>query len=1061
MLCLVRFGANRRNGHRLQGRDDMQTIVVVVIAVALAVLVAWWFFAPSKAALARDENGVQMVRVTVLGGYSPSLVEVEAGRPVRIEFDRREDGECSSHVVFPDLGIDRMLPAFATTTLDLPALRPGDIPYACGMNMLHGMLRVTPARHGAAPGANAPGANNSGANDPGANVASGAPESVESGHAIDASVDPVRAGDAHAVPEHAVPAHITSAHATAASIVDSSITDSSITDDPAGEQAREDESREREIRTLSIRLAVALVFGLPVFVAAMAPMIPGLHHLDFGPLSQPWVQLALTLPVMFYSGWPVHRTGWLAIAHRAPEMNSLVSLGTVAAFAYSLAVTAAPGLLPAGMREPYYESVCTIIALMLVGQLLEARARRGTGKAIRALIGLRPRAAHVIRGGVEREIDVDDVRVGDVIVIRPGERLPVDGVVTEGRSSVDESSVTGEPMPVGKRPGDAVTGATVNATGTLRYRATRVGADTTLAQIIRLVRTAQTSKAPVQRLADRVAGVFVPAVMLVAIGVFLLWWAAGVEPRGLNGLVAAISVLVIACPCALGLATPLSIMIATGRGARFGVLVRSAQALETAAQVDVVVLDKTGTITKGMPELAKVVALDARGEAVGVRDGGARDGGARDGGRDEIGRADDGRADDGRGVDDATFALIAAAESGSEHPLAKAIVAAAATRGIAVPKASDFHAVPGLGVEATVDGRRLAVGNDLMVRRRVADDAIADRIRTLVDGLAATGGTPVTAVVDGMPVAVLLVADQVRPSSAAAIAALTERGVQVHMLTGDNEATARAVAAEVGIDASHVTAHVLPSDKAEVVARLQRDGHVVAMVGDGVNDAPALARADVGMAVGTGTDVAIESADITLMRGDLGAVVAAVDLSRATMRNIHGNLAFAFGYNGIGIPVAAGVLYPAFGVLLSPMIAGAAMACSSLSVVLNASRLNAFDPARAKPSAPMRRRRTGADAGNPPASVASPAGAPTTNGLSTTTTKGTTMEMNHHDHEGHMHGGMAMHTGASATETDPICGMKVDPAHAAASRDYNGKTYYFCGPGCAKAFDVAPDQFAK
>ena len=919
----------------------MINVIIVVVAVLLSAALVWFFFAPRRAAQSVEDHGVQTARIMVKGGYEPAVVQVPAGSPIRLDFDRQESGECSSHVVFPDLGIDRALPAFATTQLTLPALAPGTYPFACGMNMLHGELRVT-----------------------GSGGEAHAPQTQAQAGSVLQGPEQIRAA-----------------------------------------QQAEDDERAHEAHELTRRLIVGVVCTVPLLLVAMLPMIPTVGAWFHGALpawvTSPWLQLALALPVMSYCGWPVHRTGWMALAHRAPEMNSLVSVGTIAAFAYSLVVTLWPGLVPQGAREPYYEAVGVIITLMILGQLLETRARAGTGAAIRALIGLRPDTAHVVRGGAVTDVPTDDVRAGDIVEIRPGERIPVDGVVTDGTSAVDESMVTGESMPVTKHVGSEVIGATVNTTGAIRYRATRVGADTTLAQIIALVKTAQTSKAPIQRIADRVAAVFVPAVVLIALWTFVAWRLWGPIGQPAYGIICAICVLVIACPCALGLATPLSITIATGKGAQYGVLYRNAQALERTSAVDVVVLDKTGTITAGHPSLTQAVAY----------------------------RGADGAEGTGTPLDDATFALIAAAEARSEHPLAQAVVQAAHARGLDLPDASVFTSVPGQGVRATVQGHTVYVGNAALLDGALPAQQVDDA-RKVMERFAADGATPVLAAINGSLVAVLAVADTVKPDAREAIAALHERGVQTVMLTGDNATTAQAIAHQVGM--STVVANVVPQAKEQVIRMVQDQGHVVAMVGDGINDAPALVRADVGMAMGTGTDVAMESADITLMHGSPMAVVTAWDLSRATMRNIRENLGFALGYNGLGIPVAAGVLYPAWHILLSPMIAGAAMAFSSLSVVLNANRLHAFDPTRAKP-----RHTTGrlAPVTIDEQALAKPAAD------NTATTKGHTMNDVHE-------------------AIDPVCGMVVDPEHAADTRVFHGKTIYFCNPHCAEVFDQDPAKYA-
>jgi Cu+-exporting ATPase len=687
---------------------------------------------------------------------------------------------------------------------------------------------------------------------------------------------------------------------------------------------------------------------------------------------------------MLYTGWPIHRTGWLALAHRTADMNSLITLGSIAAFGYSLVVTFAPGLLPVDAREVYYEAVGVILTLILLGRLLETRAKAGTGEAIRSLIGMQPRTARVMRGADEIEIPVEDVVVGDTVVIRPGEKLPVDGTVADGQSPVDESMVTGEPIPVVKRIGDIVIGATINQTGSLRYTATKVGADTMLAQIIKLVREAQGSKAPIQRLADKVSGYFVPAVIAIAIWTFVVWWLVGPSPAGVLALVAAVSVLVIACPCALGLATPLSITVGTGKGATSGILIRSAEALETSHKLTTVVLDKTGTITQGAPALTDVRPVS--------------------------------------GVEaDALLAAVAAAERDSEHPLASAIVAGAQQRGLTLPVATAFESVTGQGVRAEVDGVLVLVGNERLLGAAGIDAA---DLRGDADELAADGRTPMLVAMGGRVAGVIAVADPVKGGSVAAIADLTARGIDVVMMTGDNRATAAAIARQVGI--RRVVAEVLPEHKAREIKRLQAEGRVVGMVGDGINDAPALAQADVGSAIGTGTDVAIESSDVTLISGNLGGLVTAIDLSRATMRNIRQNLWFAFGYNAIGIPIAAGVLYPPFGLMLSPMIAAVAMAMSSLSVVTNANRLRGFTP-------------------RPQAAVTRP---PATDPV---------VELgSDHEEEGTMHD----HTEIGGTTVlDPVCGMSIDPKSAAATREHDGVTFHFCASGCAAAFDADPHRY--
>jgi len=721
------------------------------------------------------------------------------------------------------------------------------------------------------------------------------------------------------------------------------------------------------------------VMAHEVFKASWVPEI----------LLNNWVQLALITPVMFYTGWPIHRTGWLALAHRSADMNSLITIGTVAAYGYSLIVTIAPSLLPPDVREVYFETTGVILTLIMFGRLIETRAKAGTGQAIRELLGLQARIARVVRDGAETELPVEDVVVGDELVIRPGEKIPVDSVVLSGSSAVDESMVTGEPMPASKRAGDTVIGATINTTGSLRVRAVKVGSDTMLAQIIKMVQQAQASKAPIQRLADAVSGYFVPAVIAIAIATFAVWFAVGPDPAFTLALVSAIAVLIIACPCALGLATPLSIQVGTGKGARAGILIRSAEALETAHKLDTIVLDKTGTVTAGRPALTDIRPA-------------------------------------GRWSETELLALVAGAESDSEHPLATAIVAGARDRGARVPAASGFGSVTGKGVQATVDGHAVLVGSArLLAGAGIGTDALEDAAAAL----SADGKTPVLAAIDGEPAGVLAVADPVKDDSAAAIAALRRLGIDVVMLTGDSARTAAAIARQAGIP--RVVAEVLPEHKAAEIHRLQAGGRKVGMVGDGINDAPALAAADVGLAIGTGTDVAIEAADITLISGSLAGVVTAISLSRATMRNIRQNLFFALAYNGIGIPVAAGVLYPAFGIRLSPIIAATAMALSSLSVVGNANRLRRYHPAPLAAAEPVTVEplvQTGGD--------------------------------QHHVHgHGHQrHGGDRAE--GEAVVTDPVCGMRVDPATAAAHRQTAAGTVYFCSPGCAAAFDAAPERYA-
>lgn len=995
---------------RTEGGWNMHIAIALIMALLVTAGVLWFFFAPRKAYRAPLRDGVQEAVVEVKGGYNPAVIEAEAGMPLRLIFDRKEDGECSSHVVFSDFGVDLALPAFRTTTLTLHPDQPGEYPFACGMNMLHGTLRILSGKH--------------------ASVGAAAGSAVGS---VGASMSDSGDSDIRATAD--------GAHASGSAETGVQCAQKGAVQTSGSGDSGKSRGSESEIRALITRLIVAAVCTIPVFGSTMLMLYP----------MPNWLQFLLMLPIVGYAALPIFRSGFAAIAHRSPEMNALVSLGALAAFAYSCVVTFAPNVLPENAREPYFEAVGVVVTLMLVGQLLEARARKGTGEAMRALAGLQPKTARVVRDGKETSIAIDDVRVGDIIAIRPGEQLPVDGIVISGTSTVDESMITGEAMPVAKTEGSEVTGATINGGGSLRYRATKVGKDTVLAQIIGMVAAAQSSKAPVQRLADRISGVFVPAVVLIAVWSCALWFAFGPEPRVTHALVAAVSVLLIACPCALGLATPLSVTISTGRAARMGVLVRSAEALETCGKVNAVVLDKTGTITAGKPTLTDVLPL-----GVWHR-----------------------RPDD-------LLTIVAAAERDSEHPLAVAIVATAAEHVDAADavQAADFQAIAGRGVTARVTFRGLphtvAVGNtDLIddldvdmpdvtsdtseIASETIHDTNLDAIIADMELLSQQGKTPILAAIDGHLAGIVAVADVPKADSRQAIELLRKRGVEAVMLTGDNPTTARAIASQVGIDERHVIAGVRPERKVDEIAKLQSQGYTVAMVGDGINDAPALARANVGFAISTGTDVAVQSADVTLMGGSLMGLVHALDLTHAAMRNIAQNLGFALGYNSIGIAIAAGVLYPFTGTLLNPMIAGAAMAFSSLCVVTNASRLRLFDPdAEAAKNKTYRVRKPD----------------PSKNNGNQHSRKGTIMGL-FSDHKakkedenmgamgaghccgGHDGHGMASNMGDSAANVakDPVCGMSVDPATAAATREYGGVTYYFCNPGCADKFAQNPAAY--
>jgi Cu+-exporting ATPase len=666
------------------------------------------------------------------------------------------------------------------------------------------------------------------------------------------------------------------------------------------EQVSLDDSPDPELRDMTRRFWIALVLTILVFVIEMSGHF-GLHLLPAG--TSNWISLALASPVVLWAGAPFFARGWQSVRTGHLNMFTLIAMGTGVAWLTSVAATLAPQWFPAAFRDAhgavpvYFEAAAVITVLVLLGQLLELRARQKTSGAIRSLLGLAPTTARRITDAGDEDVPLEAIAVGDLLRVRRGEKIPSDGMVTDGRSAVDESMVTGESMPVGKAPGDRVIGGTVNQGGALVMRAEKIGRDTMLARIVDMVARAQRSRAPIQRLADRVAGWFVPAVIAVAIAAFAAWAIFGPEPRFSFGLVAAVTVLIIACPCALGLATPMSIMVAIGRGARSGILIRDAEALEQMERVDTLVIDKTGTLTEGKPRVIAVTASS---------------------GLD----------------DDELLRLAAGVERGSEHPLARAILDAARERGLALGEAGGFASSPGKGATAIVDRKRVALGNATLMSEMKIDtqhlDAAAERSRQ-------DGATAIYLAIDGRAAGVIAIADPVKASAKGALQALRGEGLRIVMLTGDNATTAKAVARRLGIE--EIEAGVLPERKSEVVQRLRRDGRRVAMVGDGVNDAPALASADVGIAMGGGTDVAIESAGITLLSGDLSGLLRARRLSQAAMRNIRQNLAFAFLYNAAGVPVAAGVLYPLFGILLSPMVGAAAMALSSVSVIANALRL--------------------------------------------------------------------------------------------------------------------------
>ena len=660
-----------------------------------------------------------------------------------------------------------------------------------------------------------------------------------------------------------------------------------------------------ELDDMTRRFWISAIFTVPLAIYAMGDLIPGKPLEGLLPAGwAQWAQFALAVPVVLWGGWPFFQRGARSLRTMNLNMFTLISLGVGVAFIFSLVATAFPGIFPhafrneAGEVSVYFEAAAVITTLVLLGQVLELRARSATSGAIRALLELTPPTANrIMADGQDEEVSVDDIQAGDRLRVRPGEKVPVDGEVVEGRSNVDESMITGEPIPVEKAAGDPVTGGTVNGTGSFIMAATRVGEDTMLSQIVRMVVEAQRSRAPIQKLADTVAGLFVPVVVLTAIVTFIIWAVFGPHPAMAFAIVNAVAVLIIACPCALGLATPMSIMVATGKGAQSGILIKNAEALETLEKVDTIVVDKTGTLTEGKPKLVTVEPAE--------------------------------------GLAEADFLSYAAAiERGSEHPLAQAIVNGAEERGAVRLAASDFESVTGEGAQGRVDGKLLAIGNAKMMRRVGAFD---DALKARAESYRREGQTVMFVALDGKPAGLIGVADPIKATTPDAIAALHKAGMKVVMLTGDSQATAEAVARQIGIDEVH--ADVSPEDKNRIIRELQSQGAVVAMCGDGINDAPALAQADVGIAMGTGTDVAMESASLTLVKGDLRGVARAQRLSRATMGNIRQNLFFAFVYNSLGVPVAAGVLYPFFGLLLSPIIAAAAMSLSSVSVIANALRL--------------------------------------------------------------------------------------------------------------------------
>ena len=741
---------------------------------------------------------------------------------------------------------------------------------------------------------------------------------------------------------------------------------------------QEQAAREAELRRLRYKFIVGLCLVIPVFLLGHLPMVGLAHLVAVSAQTNFLIQFILQTPVQFWVGWQFYRGAWVAARRKTSDMKTLIAVGTSAAYLYSIVATFFPEVFVAkGLAaKVYFETAGAIIVLILLGRLLEARAKGQTSDAIKKLIGLQPKQAVVMREGKEMEIPVEEVQIGDVIVVRPGEKIPVDGTILKGHSAVDESMVTGESIPVEKVSGDEVVGATINKTGSFKFKATKVGKETMLAQIIHMVEEAQGSKPPIARMADIIASYFVPAVIGVAVLTFIIWFFFGPTPALTYAVLNFVAVMIIACPCALGLATPTSIMVGTGKGAENGVLIRGGEALETAHKLNTVVLDKTGTITRGEPSVTDIV------EANGVK-------------AQEILR------------------LAASAERGSEHPLGEAILQRAKGDGLRLEDPTDFSAIPGLGIEAAIGGRKVLLGNMKLMKERTVP---LDGMEGKAEALSREGKTPMFVAVDGRPAGIIAVADTLKQDSRVAIDALHQLGLEVIMLTGDNKRTADAIAKQIGVD--RVLAEVLPEIKAHEVKRLQAEGKRVGMVGDGINDAPALAQADVGIAIGTGTDVAMESADITLISGDLKGVVTAIALSKATIRNIKQNLFWAFAYNTILIPVAAGVLFPFFGILLNPIFAAAAMGLSSVTVVSNALRLRRFKP-------------------------------PVITAGSTTNTEGARVPSK------------AEKKVVKKMAIDPVCKMEVDEEQAAATYEYKGETYYFCAVGCKDTFAQNPEQFIK
>jgi len=985
-------------------------LAVVASGFALIGFLLWFFFGPKTGKAAVFQAGVQEATIRVEGAYQPNRITLKAGVPARLKFDRREATDCSNRVVLPDFSISRALPAFATTAIEFTPQEPGEYPFACAMNMYRGTILVEPA-DGAVPD----GTPERGpaqvrpevAPLPSAEERPATAEFLIRGMRAITTVTAIqdllqREKGVERVQVNADTERATIDYIPGLTTLDDlakAIQQAGYKAEPVSEtEGRADQGadvRKSELADVTRRFLTAVVLTIPLTIAAMWHLFAGMPQGSLGRLiefgADPLVQLVLTIPVLFYSGWGFFKGTWYTLKNRTADMNTLIGIGTGAAFLYSLAATFFGDWLEARGVEAdvYYETAAVIVTLILLGRLLEVRAKAGTSAAIEKLLSLQARTARVRRDGKDLDVPVEEIVVGDLVVVRPGEKIPVDGIITEGLSTIDESMVTGESVPVTKGAGDPVIGATINTEGGFVFEVTKVGTETMLAQIVKLVQDAQGSKAPIQRLADAVSSYFVPAVIIIAILTFISWFVWGPEQAFLFALLNTVAVLLIACPCALGLATPTSIMVATGKGAQSGILIKNAEALEVSGKLTTVVVDKTGTLTQGQHAVQDVVP------AAGI-------------------------------AEDDLLRMTAALERSSEHPLAQAIVTAADARHLAIPEARDFRYAAGMGAQAIVDGAEILAGNRrMMEEREISLAPMTERAAQLVE----EGKTLTYIARGGRLIGLITTADVLRPTSKAAVAEFHRLGIEVVMMTGDNWGVARAVADEVGIDV--VLAEVLPEHKASEVVKLQRQGKITAMVGDGINDAPALAQADVGIAIGSGTDVAIESADVALIKNDVFDVARTVALSRATMRNIRQNLFFAFVYNGLGIPIAAGLLYPVSGWLLSPIIAAGAMAASSISVVLNALRLNTYQlPPSPAATEPATFARSGRGKGTP----AMPA-------------RPTSREVE------------AMGTGAETGAVDPVCGMQVDPAHAAGTSEYDGKVVSFCSTGCKAAFDREPERY--